>query len=84
MFHLYDDIPTIVHIFSLEPGFILVEQLHSEYVLNDTNSLAHEKREHKNAQRRANYRKKKEQLIQDENLPPLTISGKIFYVPRLR
>jgi len=47
------------------------------------NNLTDEKREQRNARMRAAYRKKKEDGMveeQDENLPPLTILGKMFCV----
>ena len=51
-------------------------------VLNDTKETTQKteedrKRDHKNALRRAAYRRKKDRLIQDENLRALNISGKI-------
>ena len=51
-------------------------------VLNDTKETTQKteedrKRDHKNALRRATYRRKKDRLIQDENLHALNISGQI-------
>ena len=47
-------------------------------VLEETSQLTEEerKRDHRNALRRASYRRKKDQLKADENKEPLSTSGK--------
>lgn len=48
--------------------------------LEETNQITEEerKRDHRNAPRRASYRRKKDQIKADENLQPLSTSGKIL------
>ena len=52
-----------------------------ENVLEETNQITEEerKRDHRNALRRASYRRKKYQVKADENLQPLSTSGKDGY-----
>ena len=47
-------------------------------VLEETSQLTKEecKRDHRNALRRASYRRKKDKIKADENLQPLSTSGK--------
>ena len=49
-----------------------------ENVLEETNQITEEerKRDHRNALRRASYRRKKDQLKVDENQEPLSTLGK--------
>lgn len=49
-----------------------------ENILEETNHITEEdrKRDHRNALRRASYRRKKDKILADENLRPLSNSGK--------
>ncbi|XP_037457174.1 uncharacterized protein LOC119328261 isoform X2 [Triticum dicoccoides] len=56
-----------------------------ENILEETNHITEEdrKRDHRNALRRASYRRKKDKILADENLRPLSNSEWLLVPPRL-